>query len=91
MRVIPDPALSEAAWRIVRRRYEGGSYEAEYCAAFERLHRLVPQSVREATAAEEVIAVRAKAQAEALDGAREDYFAGHDKVERAALPHWPRS
>ena len=87
MRVVPDPALSEVAWRIVRRRYEGGEYEAEYRAAFERLHRLVPQSAREAAAAEEVVDRLSRELAERLEGALQDWLANHDKV---AQPHWRR-
>ena len=100
IRVVPDPALTEAAWRIVRRRMESGSYEDEYRTAFERLHRLVPLSTREAQAAEEVIEVEVKRLADALEGATQDFFAEshfakmsriHDKVGRRELPHWKRS
>ena len=82
VRIVPDPALSDAAWRIVRRRHEAGAYEEQYRAAFERLHGLVPQSVREATAAEEVIEQAAKELADRLEDAAQDYFAeqSHDKV-----------
>ena len=92
MRQIADPAINECAWRIVRRRYEGGEYETEYQEAFERLHRLVSQSVREATAGEEVVEALSRELAGCLEDALQNWMAeSHVEVGRRELPHWPRS
>ena len=77
-RVVPDPAINECSWRIVRRRYEAGDFEDEYREAFERLHRLVPQSTREAQAAEEVIEEKVKALADWLEDALQNWLARQD-------------
>lgn len=73
LRCLPHPKLYEAARAIVQARYEAGDYEAQYQAAWAKYAALVPCSVREARAEEEVVEALARDLAEILDGALEDW------------------
>lgn len=73
LRCLPHPKLYEAARAIVQARYTAGDYEAQYQDAWAKFAAVVPCSVREAAAGEEVCEALARDLADCLEGCFEDW------------------